>query len=308
MKKMFLLMTFTGALGLYWLSGCQGNRESGEAEVHPKAPVTVTPVRIGKMTDFTELTATSSFLVKSVVQSPVSGYVEKCPVNPGDRVEKNQVIFQLRTKEAEALKLDTSSSMNFSGLIQVKASIDGVIVSIDHPRGDYVQEGNPLCTIVLPESLVFLLDVPFELKPFIQTGKSCKLYLPGDKTVSATVKTALPSMSGPSQTQRVILQPAAQALLPENLIARVAVIKSIKPQAVILPKACILSDEVMKNFWVMKLINDSTAVKVPVITGLASDDSIEILSPGFNPADLFLSSGNYGLSDTASVKVMDKKQ
>jgi hypothetical protein len=54
----------------------------------------------------------------------------------------------------------------------------------------------------------------------------------------------------------------------------------------------------------MKLINDSTAVKVPVTTGLVSGDEIEITSPVFSPADRFLNSGNFGLGDTAMVTIM----
>ena len=60
----------------------------------------------------------------------------------------------------------------------------------------------------------------------------------------------------------------------------------------------------MKNFWVMKLINDSTAVKVPVITGISDNGYVQIKMPLFKDTDLFLTSGNYGLGDTANVKVI----
>jgi uncharacterized NAD(P)/FAD-binding protein YdhS len=58
-----------------------------------------------------------------------------------------------------------------------------------------------------------------------------------------------------------------------------------------------------KNFWVMKLINDSTAVRVPITKGIETTDRIEILSPKFSTSDKFLLTGNFGLSDTAKVKV-----
>jgi hypothetical protein len=60
----------------------------------------------------------------------------------------------------------------------------------------------------------------------------------------------------------------------------------------------------MKNYWVMKLINDSTAVKVLVTTGISEKDYVQIKMPVFKDSDLFLSSGNYGLGDTANVKVI----
>jgi hypothetical protein len=53
----------------------------------------------------------------------------------------------------------------------------------------------------------------------------------------------------------------------------------------------------------MKLLNDSTAVKVPVTVGAQEKDHIEIKAPRFNPNDKILLSGNFGLDDTAAVKV-----
>jgi uncharacterized NAD(P)/FAD-binding protein YdhS len=51
----------------------------------------------------------------------------------------------------------------------------------------------------------------------------------------------------------------------------------------------------------MKMINDSTAVKVPVKKGIETSDKVEILSPEFSPQDKILLNGNYGLADTAKV-------
>jgi hypothetical protein len=51
------------------------------------------------------------------------------------------------------------------------------------------------------------------------------------------------------------------------------------------------------------LINDSTAVKVPIVKGISTDTRVEILSPKFGKDDRLLNSGNYGLPDTAFVKI-----
>jgi uncharacterized NAD(P)/FAD-binding protein YdhS len=75
-----------------------------------------------------------------------------------------------------------------------------------------------------------------------------------------------------------------------------------------LPKAAVLSDETQSEFWVMKMISDSTAVKVPVKKGIETGDRIEILSPTFNPADKIIITGNYGLPDTAKVKIETTKE
>jgi len=64
----------------------------------------------------------------------------------------------------------------------------------------------------------------------------------------------------------------------------------------------------MEHFWVMKLISDSVAVKIPVTTGLSSGTDIEVTSPVFTSSDRFLSSGNYGLGDTVKVVITKKKE
>jgi multidrug efflux pump subunit AcrA (membrane-fusion protein) len=304
MRYKALMLLLSGIYGLVFVPGCRNTQVSEENAVRSVVPVTVTVARTGKMAEYTELTATSSFLVKAVVKSPVTGYVEKCVFSPGDKAGRNQILFQLRTKESAALQQDSIYSPVINGVVQVRASIDGVVSVIDHPRGDFVQEGDPLCTLVLPESLVFLLEAPFELKQYIRSGNECILVLPGNEQLKAMIRSVLPSMSGASQTQRVILQPHSISGLPENLIARVKIVKSVKNSAVILPKSSVLSDEVMKHFWVMKMINDTVAVKVPVGTGIINSDSIEIVDPVFGPADRFLTSGNYGLGDTVVVRII----
>jgi hypothetical protein len=84
----------------------------------------------------------------------------------------------------------------------------------------------------------------------------------------------------------------------------VKVVKAAKANTVSLPKQTVLSDETQTKFWVMKLIDDSTAVKVPVTKGIEMNDRVEIVEPGFSNTDRFLLTGNYGLADTAKIKIV----
>ena len=80
-------------------------------------------------------------------------------------------------------------------------------------------------------------------------------------------------------------------------------VKKVKPLAVTLPKEAVLTNEVQDEFWIMKMIDDATAVKVTVVKGIESGGKVEILSPVLIPGDNILLTGNYGLPDTASVMV-----
>ena len=281
--------------------------EPGENVVSARVPITVASVETGEMADYLDLTATSVFQVKSVVKATVSGYVEEQLVNVGDVVSKPGELFRLRTKESAAMRHDSANSLGFSGLIKVKATLDGIVTSIDHPKGDYVQEGDQLAVISVPASLVYILEVPYEYGGYIKTGAFCDLILPGGETIQGHIRSLLPSMNNTAQTRRYIIQPATLHNDPENLIAQVRIVKMVNPKAISLPKTCILSDEVQQNFWVMKLINDSVAVKVIIKPGLQTHDCVEITEPVFSTADRFLASGNYGLGDTAKVLVQGKR-
>jgi len=304
MKQRKLILFLPGFFGLVLLFACRNNQEQEEKTVKAVVPATVVNVRTGTMAEYAEFPATSSFLEKAVIKSPITGYVENCFVSAGDRASRNEMLFELRTKEATVLYQDSIQGLGITGLIRVRASIEGLVSVINHPKGDFIQEGEPLCTLVLPQSLVFILELPYELKDYIRIGTECILLLPDDEKLGAAIHAVLPAMTGASQTVRVILEPRIRKPLPENLMARVKIIRSIKNKVMILPKSSVLSDEVMKNFWVMKLINDTMAVKVPVIPGITGTDSIEIVSPAFLLSDRFLSSGNYGLGDTAVIRII----
>jgi HlyD family secretion protein len=308
MKATKLILLSTLLISILWISGCRAPKEENEETYHSKVPVTVTGIQTGTMTDAEDLIATSSFLHKAIVKAPVTGYIEEVNMNPGDFVTRNKLILNLKTKEAAALHYDSTNPLSFSGIVHITSTTDGTIISVDHSKGDYVMEGDQLCSIALPGSLVFIVEVPYELSRYLVSGREYTIALPDGKILNTTLKTRLPGVTGTSQTQRFILQLKQTMSLPENLLAKVRIVKNVVDNAVYLPKSCVLSDEVMKQFWVMKVIGDSLAVRVNVTCGLVQDDKIQILNPAFTGSDLILSSGNYGLGDTATVLITNRKK
>ena len=135
-------------------------------------------------------------------------------------------------------------------------------------------------------------------------GQDVDLTLPGGTTITGKVKSFMPSVDTVSQTQGVQIGINPNRQIPENLVAKARIVKSAKTNTSSLPKSAILANETQTSFWVMKLLNDTTAVKVPVTEGIQSGDRIEILSPRFSPHDKIIITGNYGLTDTARVKIV----
>lgn len=269
-----------------------------------KTPVNITTPERGTIADRFTLNATSSYLTKDIIRANADGYIKMANVSVGDRVSKGEVLFVIKTKEAEAIgNIPTDTSLSFKG-IEIRAEKNGIIDSLIHTKGDYVQDGDQLCLISNHKNLVFLLDVPFELHKYVSLKKACKLSLSDGDTVNAIIDGKLPAMDMHSQTERYIIRPLSKLNIPENLIAEVVINKRIDKNALLLPKSALLTDETQSEYWIMKLINDTTAVKVKVKKGIESGDKVEILSPAFSSADRILITGNYGLPDTARVEIM----
>jgi multidrug efflux pump subunit AcrA (membrane-fusion protein) len=293
------------ALLLVFVCACHPPAEEEQDTTVARTPVTVTNVTVEPIAESVELRATSQFQKKVAVKSNTNGYIDEVTVNLGDNVNLDQLLFTIRTKEATALQGQnlTDSLLQFSGLLKIKAQKNGVITTLEHQKGDYVQDGDELGIISERNSLVFILEVPFEMHSLVRVNDECEIILPDNQSIRGLISGALPSMDAVAQTQSFVVRPMTSMLLPENLIAKVHIIKRVKSDAIVLPKQALLADETQTEFWVMKLINDSIAVKVPVKKGIETSSKVEILEPKFSTSDRIIFSGNYGLNDTAKITI-----
>jgi multidrug efflux pump subunit AcrA (membrane-fusion protein) len=273
-------------------------------------PVTVTNIMYEPLSEYVELNAVSGFLLKSYVKANANGYLQSMNTYIGKSVDKGQVLFTLKTKEAQSLgntlnNLD--SSFHFSGVNTIKAAEKGYITQLNHQSGDYVQDGEQLAVISDVNSFVFILNLPYELKPYLANQHTVELLLPDGSKVQGTIASAMPTVDPVSQTQSIVIKVNNGQSLPENLIAKVRIIKAAKNNVASLPKAAVLTNETQSEFWIMKMIDSATAVKVPVKKGLETKDRIEVISPVLSATDKILLTGNYGLPDTAKVVIKTAK-
>jgi len=282
------------------------DEDTKDANIHSKTPVSITNPTKETISESITLNATSSFLKKNNIKSTATGYIKTVDVVIGQEVKAGQTLFTIQTKEAAAYKnlniKDTS--LLFSGMITLKATSDGVISSIAHFAGEYVQDGDQLLTISDRSSLVFLLSVPYELNKFIRINANCTINLPDSSEISARIDSKLSEMDAASQMETYRVKPLTYSPIPENLLATVSIIKSKKENTIVLPKEAVLSNETQTDYWIMKLLNDTTAIKIPVTPGIHDKHKIEILTPELSTTDKILTTGNYGLPDTAIVKVI----
>ena len=307
MQKTYFAAFFVLLLALSCKHKEAGGDEEDAAPAEVQTPVTVTGVETTTLSDYVELNATSAYQQSNYIKATTAGYVQSVHVKLGQMVHSGQLAFILQTKEARALgntinQLDPS--FHFSGIINIKATANGYIQNLDHQVGDYVQDGEQLAVLADAKSFGFILNAPYELRPYVSTGKTLQVDLPDGSHLNGVVANIVPTVDSISQTQSVLVKVAAAFTIPQNLIAKVRIVKAERPNATSLPKAAVLTDESQTSFWVMKMIDSVTAVKVPVVKGLETKERVEILRPPFSPSDKILLTGNYGLPDTAKVKIL----
>jgi hypothetical protein len=271
-----------------------------------ETPVTVTSISTETLTEVVDLNAMSSFLQSSFIKSTANGYIKSSNVKLGQFVHAGQLAFLMQTKEAKALGNTINNldpSFRFSGLIKINASQNGYITAVNHQAGDYVQDGEQLAVLSDSKSFGFLLNLPYELRQYLANNKTIDLELPDKSHLKGSVGLIMPTVDSQSQTQSVLIKVAAGKPIPQNLIAKVHLVKNARTGVPSLPKEAVLTDEAQSNFWVMKMIDSVTAVKVQVVKGMETGNRVEIIRPVFTKDDKIVLTGNYGLPDTAKVKI-----
>jgi multidrug efflux pump subunit AcrA (membrane-fusion protein) len=309
LKPIYLL-----ACAAILLAGCGGGKKADDDggddnTANAQVPVTVTSVSDSSLVDYTTLNATSAYQQKNYVKSNAIGYIQKVNVQMGQYVNKGQVLFTVKTKEAQSIGNSINvldSTFKFSGLSSIRAAEHGYITQLVHQVGDYVQDGEQLAVISDRSSFGFIMQLPYEMRQSVKLGQDIQLTLPDQRKITGHIASFMPSVDTAAQTQGVLIKIPDDNTIPENLVAKAKFIRTAKQSTESLPKSAVLSNETQTDFWVMKLINATTAVKVPVKKGMETDERIEIVSPKFSPDDKIVVTGNYGLGDTAKVKVVQQ--
>jgi multidrug efflux pump subunit AcrA (membrane-fusion protein) len=313
MTRAYLLFIYF--LGSFSILSCHhASTEKEEEETAPElvqTPVTITSVSNEPLTEYAELNATSVFQQDNIIKSNITGYIKSMNVKVGQYVAAGQTLFVLKTKEAESLgntidKLD--SSYHFSGVSKIATPESGYVTELPHQLGDYVQDGEQLAVISNANSFGFILNLPYELHKYVVANKAVDVILPDSTRLDGIVASYMPVIDSVSQTQQVLIKVSSPSRIPENLIAKVRILKIQKTNTISLPKQAVLSNDAQTTFWVMKMMDSATAVRVPVVKGIETNDRIEILKPQFTVNDKILLTGNYGLPDTARVRVVDEEQ
>lgn len=282
-----------------------GGIEEDKSETDIKANVEIGNPLFKSLTEYLTLNGNTIFLKKEIVRATFQGYIQKAYKTIGDKVSEGEPLFIIKTKEASAVdtsRINLGASL-FNGDITINAKSGGVITQINYNAGDYVSDGEQIAVISNPSSLKIILNVPYQNISAIHLNSSCMIQLPDGTKFNGVVSKKIPNVDLTAQTQSFLVDVPVKTSLPENLNVILKIPLKVYNNSAVLPKSAIMSSDVLDEFWIMKLINDSTAVKVEIEKGIEDGDIIQILFPKLNSNDKIVTVGAYGLPDTANVRV-----
>ena len=299
-KVRVILLVFT----VVFMSCVKEPQEEAPPETVSTPVQATNPQRIN-LTESIDLNANTVFLKKEIVRATFQGFIEKIFKNIGDEVKAGDLLILIKTKESTAnsnLQI-TIGGETFKGSVDVRAKSDGIVTALNYSTGDFVSDGEEIAIISNPSSLYITLNVPYQYVSRLNYDAPCLIFLPNSTQLTALIQKVIPSVDPVSQTQTFLLQLNSKESLPENLNVNARIpLKTVK-NAIVVPRSTVMSNETLDKFWIMKLIDDSTAVRVNIQKGIETDSLIQVVSPVLNLYDKIISVGAFSLPDTAKVTI-----
>ncbi|MDA3906246.1 MAG: hypothetical protein PF484_09245 [Bacteroidales bacterium] len=280
------------------------NKETSSDTLLPQPIVSIVYPVLGSIQEKEQINGQVVYLNKATITAPITGYVTDVNIKLGDWIKKGSLLFNIQTKESKALQNSNILPSNQFGIIPVYASASGFINTLSiTDAGIFITEGNVMATIVKNTDLAIQVNAPFGYRKLLNSAKSIEIELPDQEIKLATFYKAMPIVDAVSQTQQILFKLTKYSPLPENLNVIVKISIKHKNDIMILPKEAILTNETQDKFWIMKVIADSLALKIPVVKGLENDGEVEIIKPALKLTDIIIQKGAYGLSDSTKVKI-----
>jgi multidrug efflux pump subunit AcrA (membrane-fusion protein) len=285
-------------------------KQNGTGVAIKSAPISVRAVEVQQkdIKEYLTFNGVTQYQKKDNIRSSVTGYISSLNFTVGDQIRSGQTFASVRTKEQEALreaiKID-SSLAKFTMPIVIKSNATGILMALSAVRNSYVAEGDVLATVVLPNSLVVQVNVPYENEDYVRTGTSCDIILQNNDTIAAAISAILPTIDPVAQSQAFLIA-LPNTSLPENLNVQVRIVYREAANALCIPKTALQTNELLTQFWVLKVVDDTLALKQNV-TPLLHNESLVQIEPGtLKLHDKIITEGGYQMQDSTVIRIQQE--
>ena len=283
-----------------------GGKNSEPAPVTAAIEVKSAVVNITDIKEYQDFNGVTQYQKKESLRSNITGYIAYLPYERGDEVRRGATFATVRTKEqsalADAVSVD-SSLAQFAKPLRIISNGSGIITKLNVIKGGYVAEGDILAVIAQPKTLVVKVNVPFDQKNGMRVGTPCQIMIPNQPSITAQVTSRLPVIDSTNQTQAFLIS-LREYSLPERLNVNVRTVLKQDSTALSVPQQALQTNELMTDFWVMKIVNNTLAVKQKVTPLLQNDSVVQINAINVKKGDLIVTEGSYQMRDSTKVKIV----
>jgi hypothetical protein len=289
---------------LLFASACKNKTSENTKLKLPLPLVSIdNPIRKDKII-YTEFRAISQYLQTVNFRARTAGIITAVFTRPGDKIKKRQALFVIKPLELSVLE-NTGSFTHalMNSLDTVFSNQSAFTNQVMVQEGDYVQPGSLLASAFKKNSLAAVTYVPFNQTSLIKKNSPCTVEIPGRRNVNAHFGKQLFTADNITQTQPYIVPLPSNLNLSGNMNLLVRFKEKEIHDGIFVPRKAVLTNEEENTFWLMKMTNDTTAIKIPVNIGWQGENLIQILSGNIQTTDKVITEGAYGLPDTAYVKI-----
>jgi hypothetical protein len=290
---------------ILFITGCKVQNRDDEAVIKPRSDVMVTRPVIKDAEFIEEFQGITRYIQTIEIRAHVTGIISKVNVSLAEKISVKQPLFEIKSRETSLLESTHLSSEFIKSAASIVFSYSsGIVSQINVQPGDFVQEGDLLASCVDRHSLRVVVSVPLEMDISKIENQHCSILFPDGKLLSGIVGASLPSANETNQTNALLVTPGKNFPVSENIHVKVIVKTGKVKEGVFLPSGAVYGNEEQSRFWIIKIRNDSIAVRVPVKKGIKVDSLVQVTGTGINISDRFVYKGGYALSDSALVNII----
>jgi len=291
---------------LFFFISCSVRINEEESVIKPRVDVMVTHPVVKDVELTEEFQGITRYIQSIGIRAHIKGIITKVNVSLTDKVIEKQPLFEIKPREASLLEsAEINSEFIKSSADTVFAFSPGIVSQINVQTGDFVQEGDLLANCIDQRSLRVIVYVPLETNVAKLHNQSCKVYLPNGNIFTGIIGASLPSVNETDQTSAFLVKLNSNVQLAENIHVKIKIKTGKVKDGIFLPNTAIYGNEEQNHFWILKIQNDSIAVRIPVQKGIIDDNLVQVSGIGINVYNRFLYKGGYALPDSALVNIVD---
>jgi multidrug efflux pump subunit AcrA (membrane-fusion protein) len=325
--------TAAGAAILLLLAACHGKadgekeKKADDVSARPATPVKAAVVARATLAETVAAPGKTTAMSQAKVRAPFAGTLTELRVTDGDPVRGGQSIGSIVSRDSEAAlsgaremereastdaeKRDAARALALAekNLVRapLKVAADGVVVSHAASAGDRVSEDEELVAVAEARSVVLIADVPQPQLSKVHAGETAAVEIAGRPPLSGRVHDILAGGAGSERSDLTIPVRidflGTPGALPVGLFATARITVAERRDAVTVPDAAVLRDDVTGSARLALVGADGKAHWIAVTPGLSQGGRTEIVAPPLADGTRVITAGQVGLPDGAPVAV-----